>query len=185
MPRPHRPSVLPARPAAASSRPVRHRASSRAAIMPSPPLLPRPHSTVTRCACGNCSARKRRHGRCRRPHQINRRHPEPLRRRAVAGLHLGCRKNLHRFHTSRCQNSILRLKCNHARRAVSAQAHAQQSCRWRNGALQRPEIGRNDLPGTPASTLLGSAKLGWLKALNICTSKRSELCSQRGNLRDR
>ena len=30
-------------------------ASIRAVIMPSPPLLPRPHNTVTRCALGNCS----------------------------------------------------------------------------------------------------------------------------------
>src|SRR5271156_6366167 len=29
-------------------------------------------------------------------------------------------------------------------------------------------------PGTPASTELGSAKCGWLNALNICVSSRSE-----------
>ena len=39
-------------------------------------------------------------------------------------------------------------------------------------------------PGTPASTLLGNAKLGWLKALNICTSKRSDTCSRMGKRRE-
>ena len=48
-----------------------------------------------------------------------------------------------------------------------------------------PNAGGMYSPGTPASTLLGNAKLGWLKALNICTSKRIETCSQMGNLRVR
>ena len=55
MPRPHRPSTPPARPAARVVTSSPASASSRAVIMPSPPLLPRPHSTVTRRACGNCS----------------------------------------------------------------------------------------------------------------------------------
>ena len=42
--------------------------------------------------------RKTGHGRRRIPHQINRRNSEPLRGGAVAGLHLGCGKNVHRIH---------------------------------------------------------------------------------------
>src|ERR1700728_556797 len=48
-----------------------------------------------------------------------------------------------------------------------------------------PNFGGIYSPGTPASTLLGNAKLGWLKALNICTSKRREVCSHMGNRRER
>jgi len=40
-------------------------------------------------------ARKGSHSRRRRPHQLQRRHIEPLSRQAVANLHLGCRKNMH------------------------------------------------------------------------------------------
>src|ERR1039458_6845056 len=48
-----------------------------------------------------------------------------------------------------------------------------------------PNLGGMYSPGTPASTLPGSVKLGWLKALNNCTSKRNEAPSRSGNLRER
>ena len=51
------------------------------------------------------------------------------------------------------------LKSDHARRTVSTQAHAQQSGGRRSHALQRSEFAGTE-PGTPASTVLGSAKLG-------------------------
>ena len=105
-PRPHRPSVPSGSP---SSSVVTSSPARQAAAPPScrrRRCCPRPHSTVTRRACGNCVPRKPRHSRRRGAHQVNRRHPEPLRRRAVAGLHLGCGKNYASpIHNSRCQNS--------------------------------------------------------------------------------
>ena len=45
-----------------------------------------------------------------------------------------------------------------------------------------PNLAGTYSPGTPASTLLGNAKLGWLKALNICASKRNDSPSRNAKL---
>ena len=84
--------------------------SSRAAIMPSPPLLPVPQSTVTRCANGNCSrAKPATAAAALRIRSIDGM-PKLLRGGAVAGLHLGCGKNVHRIHgtavAGQCECSV-------------------------------------------------------------------------------
>jgi len=40
-------------------------------------------------------------------------------------------------------------------------------------------------PGMPASTMLGSAKFGWLNTLKNCASNLSFNCSVRGNYFDK
>ena len=108
---------------------ARLRTSSRAAIMPSPPLLPRPHSTVTRCARGNCSRAKAATAAAAARIRSDRRNAETLGGGAVAGLHLGCGENVHRIHGTRsggqCESEwgVRKSIRQHARRTLTLHTH--------------------------------------------------------------
>ena len=153
-------------------------------------------STVTRRARGNCSPRKGRHRSRGRPHQLKRRHPVALAGHPVAGLHLRRGKNVHGNMVVHQGSGISRLAAAFARFLRTRSWPEMRSCaasclhpgqrraillaaRWCFPAcriLPGCILPDRSLPvgGTPASTLLGKAKFGWLYALKNCVSKRSD-----------